>query len=743
MGTNMRRRLAAMTCLVLLGTSCNSADPSRNADSSHDADTGTDGELPTVDLGDEVVLTSALIPFDDCDGLLDYLRDEYSARIGPWGFDGGGWGWPEPLMMEDSLEMDMADSTSGTDDAAPAQTAPVEGVDFSGTNVQEAGVDEADIIKTDGRRIYALSQGRLVVVDAATRQATGSVEIAEGWSAELFIDGDDLLVIVSTSQEHHDQPETVMQRIGVTGGTPSVLDTLRVEGSYLSARSVGGVARVITRFDPHHNFPFVYPRNEAGEQAAEEANRAAVRNSALDDWLPHFSTGGQRASTGSLLTPCERAHAPSVFSGFGVTTVMSVPVSGEFDPAQSTSVIAPGDIVYASPASLYVATLRWLDGDEFDDDEDGWRGAWLGRRTSVHRFAIGAADAAAYVASGDVLGVVRDQFSLSEHDGHLRVVTSVGGPWDDDAESYVRVLRQEADRLVEVGSVGNIGWGEQVQSVRFVGDIGYVVTFRQIDPFYTIDLSEPTDPRILGELKIPGFSSYLHPISDDLVLGVGSDADLDGRITGSKVSLFDVSDLSAPLEVATWTVPDGWNDIGWDHRAFLWWAPERLAVVPVTVWGDFAGAVVLRVDDASIQEVGRVSHDDGSPPLGTTECRELAVDDLPAGSSGDIAEALAYAAESDGRVIACDPSQAAVSGFHCWPEQYLRDEAAALGVLRPGEGIFTCWPDYTPQAIVRTMVIGNELWTLGSRGWGFDYNNRSRLEVNDLLTLERLAGLDL
>ena len=218
-------------------------------------------------------------------------------------------------------------------------------------------------------------------------------------------------------------------------------------------------------------------------------------------------------------------------------------------------------------------------------------------------------------------GEIHNQFALSEHAGHLRLVTTTGDRWSSESESWVRVLDESDGLLVEVGSVGDIGRGEQVQSVRFAGDVGYVVTFRQIDPFYTIDLSDPAEPAVVGELKIPGFSSYLHPIGDGLVLGVGSDADDNGRVTGAKVSLFDVSDLADPREVSVWTAPSGWNNIGWDHRAFLWWAPEQLAVIPVTVDYGWSGAVVLHIADGVLTEAGRILHLGSG--AGQTSCRRL------------------------------------------------------------------------------------------------------------------------
>lgn len=730
--TDMRllhRTLAVPVCAALLAAACTgTSDP-----------TG-DHDLPQVVLGeDDIVLTAALALFDDCDALLEHLRTEYAARVGPRGFGGGG--WLEPAIETEMADEAMADSD---DSGAVSGAAPVEGVDFSGTNVQERGVDEADFVKTDGRRIFTLSGGELVVVDVGRRQVIDTVEVAEGWSPELFIDGDSLLLIVRSYDDDTHVSQTVLQRIDLSGGRLSIVDTMRVEGEYLSARSVGGIARVIMRYDPHHNFPFVYPQNPQGEDAAERVNREAVLNSTLDDWLPRYATGERDTAGGQQLTDCAEVHAPSVFSGFGVSTVMSVPVSGELDPSSSTAVTAPGDTVYASVDSLYVATTRWLDPELFADDEEGWRRAWQERRAALHRFDISSSGSASYEASGEVTGEIHNQFSLSEHEGHLRVVTTVRDPWGDESESHVRVLEQQGDELVEIGSVGDIGRGENVQSVRFAGDIGYVVTFRQIDPFYTVDLSDPAGPLVIGELKIPGFSSYLHPISDDLVLGVGADADLDGRITGAKVSLFDVSDLADPREVSVWAAPDGWHDVGWDHRAFLWWAPERLAVVPVTVWQDFSGAVVLHVDDRSIREFGRVSHAESDELPGITECRKLTVDDLPSAGRSEFSTELEYLiVESSSEVLACEPGEAGMTGFDCYDEPYFEDEAARLGLLRDDESVTICWWNHEPRRIVRSIVIGDELWTLSFKGWGFDASRRGRLEVHDLATLTPLAEVHL
>ena len=717
-----------------------------------------------IELGrDEVVLTARLVRFDECDALLEHLRSEAAERVGPWGFGERGYatvrfddGDFEDGDVAEEMAEAAADSTTDSVSPAPAAPALTEGVDYSGTNVQEAGVDEADIVKTDGRRLFVLSAGRLVVVDTATREALGSVRVAAGQSAELFLHGDSLLAISSGRDHNSDRPRTTIERIDVLDGVPEIVHTITVAADYVSARSVGGTARVILRSQPPQDFPFVHPAgNPESEAVAEQTNRATVLASTLDDWLPGYvATPQGGAESEGLLPPCEQVHAPTVFSGFGVTTVLSVPVAGGIDPAAATAVLAPGDTVYASPESLYVSTTAWVDPSPdagSDIDWDRLRSEW---RTNIHRFDISDPAQAVYTASGDVPGEIHNQFSLSEHAGHLRVVTTTGDRWSTESESHVRILQESDGRLVEVGSVGDIGRGERVQSVRFAGDVGYVVTFRQVDPFYTIDLSDPAEPAVIGELKIPGFSSYLHPIGDGLVLGVGSDANDNGRITGAKVSLFDVSDLAEPREVAVWTADDGWNDIGWDHRAFLWWAPESLAVIPVTVGYEWSGAVVLRVADGTIEEAGRITH--GEWDSAGTECRQLDETDVTSSDDVDPDSPPPYEdlvalivwwmlhGEDSWYAVACEVGEAGLRGFDCAHIAMTYEEEASARervVYSADESLWGCVPsgdfDAPVRRIVRSIVVGDDLWTL-SHPYDryYDDSNAGRLQANDIVTLE-------
>jgi uncharacterized secreted protein with C-terminal beta-propeller domain len=219
-----------------------------------------------------------------------------------------------------------------------------------------------------------------------------------------------------------------------------------------------------------------------------------------------------------------------------------------------------------------------------------------------------------------VPGFVLNQYSLSEHDGALRVASTDEPQWFEgtiarESESFVTVLDTSGAALSEVGRVGGLGKGERIYAVRFVGDKGYVVTFRQVDPLYTLDLSDKRDPKVLGELKILGYSAYLHPVSDDLLLGVGQDASEQGRRLGTQLSLFDVSDLRNPKRLAQASLGASSSTTAeFDPHAFLYWKPASLAVIPLQVYSSveggasFDGAVGFKVGAASLAQAGRVAH---------------------------------------------------------------------------------------------------------------------------------------
>ena len=281
-----------------------------------------------------------------------------------------------------------------------------------------------------------------------------------------------------------------------------------------------------------------------------------------------------------------------------LSTITALTIGEGLEDLHPVTIQGGAETVYASTGALYVTATRW-DGN--------------GPSTDVHRFSLDGDGPATYTGSGRVPGHLLDQFSLSEHDGALRVVTTAAGA--AGTEGRLAVLDTDGDVLDELGHVDGMGIGEEVKSVRFLGDLGYVVTFRTTDPLYALDLSDPRAPRVLGELKIPGFSEYLHPVGDGLLLGVGRQADpMTGVDTGFKVSLLDISDPAALAEVDQLVVPGGFSPVGSDHKAFHWDPGRRQAVVPVEGLGGWPGAaMVLRIADHRLEQVAELRHPGALP----------------------------------------------------------------------------------------------------------------------------------
>jgi uncharacterized secreted protein with C-terminal beta-propeller domain len=481
-----------------------------------------------------------------------------------------------------------------------------EGTDTSQTNVQEAGVDEPDTVKTDGRTIFAIANGTLHAIDARaeTPRLLGTLALGDDWGATMLLRNDRALVLGSGPLGAR------MTEVDVSNpAKPTVLRTEDVDGYIVDARMTGRTVRVVVSSGPEA----VYGPPELREKPS--------------GWLPTRRVKNVR--TGRTVTHrigCRKVRRPAVFSGAGVLTVYTVDITKGLPAVDVDAIFTGGDTVYASPSSLYVATQRW----EVDR-----------ANTSIHRFDISDPDRTWYAASGMVPGTLLNQFSLSEDKGILRAASTVG--FGEEAESKVTTLAHGGGRLVQRGQVGGLGRGEQIYAVRFIGDIGYVVTFRQTDPLYTVDLSDPSQPRVRGELKIPGYSAYLHPVGDDLLLGVGQEANAQGRVRGLQLSLFDVSDLARPVRLQKAQIAERWSssEVEWDHHAFLWWPATSLAVLPIDSEG-FRGAAGYRVDrTGGIAQIARISHpadrESWTPPVSRSVVvgdRLFTISELGAKASG-------------------------------------------------------------------------------------------------------------
>lgn len=524
---------------------------------------------------------------------------------------------------------------------------------FSTTNNQEPGVEEPDIVKTDGSTIFAVSGRTLyaVAVTGVSPRLVGSLDLgAAGYGSQLLLEGQRLLVISSATpgpvplagrrgpasmpaviypSPYYYRGHTTIDRVDVSDpAAMKLIGTFSINGSFVDARQNGATARIVV--------------SSAPPAIAEPALRGSVAGY-VPSWRYHGLITHRRMH--GLVARCGHVARPAEFSGLGMVTILTVDIGHGLAFATTDALMADAQVVYGSQSSIYLATERWINPATPASRLPS------ATTTQIDRFDASTPNATTFVASGDVPGYLLNQFSLSEWGGYLRVAsTTTPDYWDQvvprgAGQSYVTVLATRGNQLVQVGQVSGLGSGQKIYSVRFVENAGYVVTFRQVDPLYTLDLSDPTQPKVAGQLELEGYSSYLHPLGNGLLLGVGQDVGADNEPSGAQLELFDVSDPSAPKLLQKTTLGQGSSSqVLYDHHAFLFWAPTHLAVIPVQISpvyvgpptpapgrgattttvsssppgsaDQFTGAVGFHIDGSGISEIGRISHpaQSGYPP---------------------------------------------------------------------------------------------------------------------------------
>ena len=572
----------------------------------------------------------ALPPYADCDALLAHYRAELERTATPYGLGGGGFGIAESRASGAGGDLAVAaPSAASADESAP-----------TGTNLQEAGVDEPDIAKTVGGLLFAISDRGLEVVRTGARpQLLGSVPLgSDTWGAELLVDGDRVLVLVPGHGPvpglAGDEPAVGRMAFPVSGRTsallfdvaepaqPRLLERLELDGRYLSARLSGGTVRLVTSSMPDVvGEPPPEPYGPAEETAALRRNRELARTATLEDVLPsatRLAADGAVLESGPAVDCGQVRHATSP-QGVSTLLVTTLDLSAGLAAQDRTGVTTDGELVYASADRLYVATSRWGTGPQPWDDTSRPAGEPDGVTTELHGFDTTVAGRTTYAGTGSVPGYVLGRWALSSHEGHLRVAVTSSAPWGGalpETSSSVVVLAETGAGLVETGRVDGLGLTETIRAVRYFGDLAVVVTFRQTDPLYVLDLADPAAPALLGELKVPGFSTYLHPVGEDLLMGVGEEADESGRVTGMQVSLFDLADRSRPTQVDRLQLGQVWSEALHDSRAFGYDAGTGTALLSVQSWDGAApgGVLGIRVQDRGLVPAGRLPS--GPPQLG-------------------------------------------------------------------------------------------------------------------------------
>lgn len=556
---------------------------------------------------------------DSCAELLAAYHERATALVGPWGWDqyGGPVLLRNELVIDDgfavSRDLDMAfqarsaQPVAGLAEAAAAAPAAQRATsDDSGTNVQEAGVDEPDVVKTDGSLLVRLDDGVLTTYDVSGGSEPtelGRLVLDRARYGELLLVDETATVIAA----QRDGSTRVLTVDLADPTAPSVTATSELSGTPLGVRLHGSAVRVVVA-NGLPDLPFVHPSRKRTDDEARKANQAIVRETTLDDWLPTLT----ESDATEPLVGCDAVAIPDEAAGLDTVAVVGFDAATP-DERSVQGLLGTADVAYFSADHLYLASgngggwwgccdvgrpMPFVDEPTFPGsrlaDED------LAGTTTVHDLALDGTGTT-YLASGRVDGYVADRWAMDEYAGVLRLAlgpTHLTGNFNS-----VVTLEQDGPALVEIGRVDKLGVNEQIESVRWFDGLAIVVTFRQIDPLYAIDLTDAADPQLLGELKIPGFSEYLHPLGSMRMIGLGQGPTGERGRWGAQAGLFDVTDLTDPkrLDVLSYRA-NSQALAGVDPRQ-LTWLPDQRTILTVVAegWAGRTGYVsVISLDDGEM-----------------------------------------------------------------------------------------------------------------------------------------------
>ena len=436
-------------------------------------------------------------------------------------------------MMKEEGAVPM-DSAPAEDAESSMESTAANNGDYSQTNLQEVGVDEGDIVKTDGNYIYALygSTVRIIKAEGENLEKISEISLPERDEEvhEMYLDGNVLNLIATGNEASIDEQEEdvyFIDRKSYTRvytydihekETPKLSGYTEQEGYYKTSRKNGDMLYVFTEYTP-----IIKDTQES-------------------------STIMPRVSGGVM--PLEDIYLPEYADQAGYLVIASVDVKQPEKVVDHKAIVSAADRFYVSTENIYGISSHYENGRDY---------------TQILKFSYrdGKIKPA---AAGDIRGYLNDTFSMNEHEGYLRVVAT---DWNNDEElTNLYVLDENLDVY---GKIENLAPGESIRSARFLGDIGYFVTFRDTDPLFSVDLSSPKEPKILGELKVTGFSAYLHFYGENKLLGIGNEVDPEtGEYKGIKVSMFDISDPSDVKEIDKYVLKDNYHCPGiYNYKAIM------------------------------------------------------------------------------------------------------------------------------------------------------------------------------
>lgn len=541
--------------------------------------------------------------------------------------------------------------TASADGAVGGAKSESAGPSYTTTNNQVVGVDEADIVKTDGKYIYAFYKNSIKIIKAypaEDAEVVTTIPLGDMYPQDMFIHGNQLIVFGSLSQYGGNYPMP-LTKIAIGGyypyygyslsvvrvydlstiETPDLVKEFSFHGNNVSSRMIGDTVYFVLT---------TYPDYRVMEKSTTGDDQSIIP--------PYYENGVERV----LALPTDIGYIPPVYAQSFIT-VASIDL--ESLDLEKETIVGSAETVYASENNLYLAHTQYYDPSDWPRILAGTIDTIIAPqpyiqpqvKTVISKFSLNEGTIS-FSGQGKVTGRLLNQFSMDEWDNHFRVATTTDEVWSNEwnpngnnqplqeQSNHVFVLDEDMD---VVGTLSDLAPGEQIYSARFMGERAYLVTFKQVDPLFVLDLSSHESPQVLGKLKIPGYSNYLHPLDETHILGIGKDAEVSkddiAYNLGMKLAIFDVSDVENPKQMHSLVVGDRGTDSFalQDHKAFLYDAEKELLVLPIylyeideenssnndwqswpeygvpTYQGAFAWHVTL---ENGFEELGKVTHID-------------------------------------------------------------------------------------------------------------------------------------
>lgn len=498
--------------------------------------------------------------------------------------------------IDDMLSVDSITNANSKNETATNEAAD----DYSKTNTQVQGVDEADIVKTDGTHIYYLANEKLTIINtenASQMKKMSTIEFDETFTPEELFFNNEKIIVIGTRFEYDEREK----RIGIDDDylypnymdktytsakiynvkdktNPTLERTVEVEGSYLTARMIDSNVYIASN-------KYMYYAYICNTYKSTELNE--------DDFKPHYLDTATSNETKSINFDC--IYYIPEFEDTNYLNIVAFNITNNQE-ANVESYLGAGEEIYASKENLYVTKTKY----------DYERKNKTSITTEIYKFNLNNANCT-FAKAGDVPGSVLNQFSMDECNGYFRIATTDSTSWN--SESNTNNLYVLNENLETIGKIEGLAKGERIYSVRFMGNRAYMVTFVETDPLFVIDLSNPTTPTVLGELKIPGYSKYLHPYDETHLIGIGEDTEVvnygygDRVVTnGMKMAMFDVTDPNNPQELYNVKIGEKgtYSELLYNHKALLFSKEKNIIAFPISITENdykvtFQGAIVYGV----------------------------------------------------------------------------------------------------------------------------------------------------